>query len=80
MSQKRDQVLVSQAILNRLLRESVEFLNRLVNMDETWIDIYDPETKEQAKMVPLVKRNQRHRSHQARRWRLSPGTKKEFCF
>jgi hypothetical protein len=27
----------------------VEFLNRLVYIDETWIHIYDPETKKQIK-------------------------------
>jgi hypothetical protein len=44
--QKCDGVHASQAILDRFWRDPVGFLNRLVSMDETWIHIYDPETKE----------------------------------
>jgi hypothetical protein len=68
--QKRDRVLASQTILDRFQRDPVEFWNRLVTMDETWIHTYDPETKEQSKngdtVVPRVQRSLRHRSHQAR--------------
>jgi hypothetical protein len=61
----------------------MEFFNRLVTMDETWIlHMYEPETKEQSKewrqWFPASKEVQ-DRSHQARCWRLSSGTKMEFC-
>jgi hypothetical protein len=46
--QKRDRVLASQAIVDRFRRDPVGFFNRLVTMDETWIHIYDPETKKQS--------------------------------
>jgi hypothetical protein len=47
--QKRDRLLVSQAILDRFRLDPVGFFNRLVSMDETWIHIHDPETKERSK-------------------------------
>jgi hypothetical protein len=47
--QNRDRMLVSQAILDRFRGDPVRFSNRLVTMDETWIHIDDPETKEQSK-------------------------------
>jgi hypothetical protein len=46
--QKCDRVVASQAILDRFRRDPVGFLNRLLTMDETWIHIYDSETKEQS--------------------------------
>jgi hypothetical protein len=36
-----------KVILDQFRRNPVEFFNRLVTMDETWIHLYDPETKEQ---------------------------------
>jgi hypothetical protein len=47
--QKRDRVLASQDILDRYQRDPVGFFNHLVTTVETWIDIYDTETKEQSK-------------------------------
>jgi hypothetical protein len=47
--QNRERVLASQAILDRIGRHPVGFFNRLVTMDETWIHVYDPETKGQSK-------------------------------
>jgi hypothetical protein len=41
-------VLVSQDILDRFQRDPVGFFNCLIIMDEIWIHIYDPETKEQS--------------------------------
>jgi hypothetical protein len=43
--QKRDRVLATQAILHQIRRDPVEFFNCLVTMDETWIHVYDLETK-----------------------------------
>jgi hypothetical protein len=43
--QKRDRVRDSQAILHRFRLHPVGFFNRLITMDETWIRIYDTETK-----------------------------------
>jgi hypothetical protein len=47
--QKSDRVLASQAILDRFRLDPVGFLNRLVNMDESWIHIYDSRDQEQSK-------------------------------
>jgi hypothetical protein len=38
--EKRDPVLVSQAILNRFRRDPVRFMNSLITMDEAGIHIY----------------------------------------
>jgi hypothetical protein len=43
--QMRDCVLVSQAILDRFQRDPFGFFCSLVIMDQTWVDVYDPETK-----------------------------------
>jgi hypothetical protein len=69
--QKRVRVLVHKRW------DPVGFLNRLVTMDETWIHVYDPETKEHSKewRHSGSPRPSRHRSHQPRCWRLSSGTK-----
>lgn len=48
-NQKCDQVLASQAILEHFRENTARFLPPLVTMDETWIHLYDPETKEQSK-------------------------------
>jgi hypothetical protein len=47
--QNRDRLLASQAILDRIRRDPVRFFNRPITMDETWIHIQDPDTKEQSK-------------------------------
>jgi hypothetical protein len=47
--QKRERALASQAILDQFRWDPVGLLNCLLTMDETWIHIYDPETKEQSK-------------------------------
>jgi hypothetical protein len=47
--QKRVPVLASQAILDRFRWDPVGFFNHLVTMDEIWIRIYDPKTKELSK-------------------------------
>jgi hypothetical protein len=38
----------SQVILGRFRRDPVGFLSCLVTTDETWIRVYDPETREQS--------------------------------
>jgi hypothetical protein len=42
-------VLASHAISDQLQWNSVGFFNSIVTINETWIHIYDPETKEQSK-------------------------------
>lgn len=46
---KRNRVVSSMALLERMRRNPDEFLRRLVTVDETWIHHYTPETKEQSK-------------------------------
>jgi transposase len=81
--QKHVRVLASQDILDRFWWDPVLFLNRLITVDETWIHIYDPETKEQSKewrhRGSSRQKKLKHRSNQARCWCLSSGTKMEFC-
>jgi len=64
-NQKCDQVLASQAILEHFRENTARFLPPLVTMDETWIHLYDPETKEQSKGC-------RHRSsaHPKKFWKI----------
>jgi histone-lysine N-methyltransferase SETMAR len=48
-NQKRDRVVASRTILEQFRRNTAGFLARLVTTDETWIYLYDSETKEQSK-------------------------------
>ncbi|GFG32240.1 hypothetical protein Cfor_01290, partial [Coptotermes formosanus] len=47
--QKHDGVVASRAIPEHFRQNTAALLARLVTMDETWIPLYDPETKEQSK-------------------------------
>jgi hypothetical protein len=44
-NQKCDHVLASQAILEHFRYNKAGFLPQLARMDETWIHLYDPETR-----------------------------------
>jgi hypothetical protein len=58
--QKRDRVLASQAILDPLRRDPVEFFNRLVTMDETWIHMRPKNNPRNGDtVVPGVQRSSR---------------------
>lgn len=46
--QKQARVLNSRSFLDRYGREGDEFLNRIVTMDETWMYLYEPESKQQS--------------------------------
>lgn len=46
---KRIRMLTSKQCLEQFKRNSKEFLRRVVTVDETWIHLYTPETKEQSK-------------------------------
>jgi hypothetical protein len=49
-NQKHDRVLASQAILDQFFSEgSFGIFKHLVTLDETWINMCNPETKEQSK-------------------------------
>ena len=41
---------LSQQFIERELNYSMDFLNRIVTVDETWISTYDPETKQESSM------------------------------
>lgn len=47
VDQKRARVEASRSICARF-ENDVDFLNRIVTMDETWVHFYDPETKQQS--------------------------------
>ena len=47
VDQKRARVEASRSICARF-ENDVDFLNRIVTMDETWIRFYDPDTKQQS--------------------------------
>jgi len=46
--QKRQRCQSSEQLLNFFRRDPNDFLSRLVTMDETWLQHYDPETKQQS--------------------------------
>ena len=45
---KRQRCQSSEKILEFFQRDPNDFLSRLVTMDETWLYLYDPETKQQS--------------------------------
>ena len=47
--QKRARVLASRDVVSRFEQEGNKFVERLTTEDETWIYLYDPETKEESK-------------------------------
>lgn len=47
-AQKHERVATSQAILRHFEADKSSFLGRLETMDDTWLFLYDPETKEQS--------------------------------
>jgi histone-lysine N-methyltransferase SETMAR len=47
--QKRHWMLVSWTITDQFWQDPVGFFNHLIAMDEIWIHIYEPQTKEQSK-------------------------------
>ncbi len=48
--QKARRVSSCVSFLTRVEREGDTFLDRIVTVDETWISLYDPETKQQSSM------------------------------
>jgi Transposase (partial DDE domain) len=46
--QKAARVRLSRSFLNRYDREGDQFLHRVVTMDETWLYLYEPESKQQS--------------------------------
>lgn len=48
--QKKQRVTCCQRFLDRVEREGQAFLERIVTVDETWISLYEPETKSQSTM------------------------------
>ena len=46
--QKRQRCQSSEKLLEFFRRDPIDFLSRLVTMDETWLYHYDPETKQQS--------------------------------
>lgn len=50
MEQKARRVSSCASFLRRVDREGDRFLDRIVTVDETWISLYDPETKQQSSM------------------------------
>ena len=45
---KRNRVAICQRLLDRCANEGEAFLKRLVTEDETWINLFEPETKHQS--------------------------------
>ena len=48
--QKAQRVESCQRFVQRLEGEGEDFLSRIVTADETWISLYEPESKEQSTM------------------------------
>jgi len=46
--QKTTRVQMSRSFLSRFHREGDQFLHRIVTMDETWLYLYEPESKQQS--------------------------------
>jgi len=46
--QKAARVRLSRSFLNRYDHEGDQFLHRIVTMDETWLYLYEPESKQQS--------------------------------
>lgn len=47
---KRKRVELSKLFLSRVNKQGFHFLNRVVTVDETWVSLYEPETKQQSMM------------------------------
>jgi hypothetical protein len=64
--QKCGRVLASLDILDQFWQDPIGFLSRLISMDETGVNTYDPETKNNPrngdKVVPHVQRSSRQKS------------------
>ena len=52
--QKKQKIECSRRQVERFEREGDEFLRRLITVDETWIKLYEPETKEQSAMLKTL--------------------------
>ena len=49
--QRRLRVECCEQLLKRFEREGEKFMDRIVTVDETWISLYTPETKDQSNML-----------------------------
>ena len=55
-SQKKQGIECCRRQAERFEREGDEFLRRIITVDETWISLYEPETKEQSSGSPCPKK------------------------
>ena len=70
--QKAQRVESCQRFVQRLEREGEDFLSRIVTADETWISLYEPESKEQSTMWKTLG------SPSPKKFKVSRSTKKQM--
>ena len=70
--QKAQRVESCQRFVQRFKREGEDFLSRIVTADETWISLYEPESKEQSTMWKTLG------SPSPKKFKVSRSTKKQM--
>ena len=70
--QKAQRVESCLRFVQRFEREGEDFLSRIVTADETWISLYEPESKEQSTMWKTPG------SPSPKKFKVSPSTKKQM--
>ena len=70
--QKAQRVVSCQRFVQRFEREGEDFLSRIVTADETWISLYEPESKEQSTMWKTLG------SLSPKKFKVSRSTKKQM--
>ena len=70
--QKAQWVVSCQRFVQRFEREGEDFLSRIVTADETWISLYEPESKEQSTMWKTLG------SPSPKKFKVSRSTKKQM--
>ena len=70
--QKAQRVESCQRFVQRFEREGEDFLSRIVTADETWISLYEPESKEQSTMWKTLG------SPSPKKFKVSRSTKKQM--
>jgi hypothetical protein len=81
--QKRTRMKISEQCLERFNKNKTDFMRRFITMDETWINHYTPESKQQqngGQKLGVQRQRRQGRFHQQERsWHRCFGRLKAFC-